>query len=60
MHSIRHHPASVGTQIRQFGAAQPAIGANRMQHIADIARVGRSVAYKKSRCIRAAPSPAPG
>ena len=26
MHSIRHHPASVGTQIRQFGRRVPVLG----------------------------------
>lgn len=34
MHSIRHHPASVGTQIRQFGRGATGHGAIRMQHTA--------------------------
>jgi hypothetical protein len=66
MHSIRHHPASVGTQIRQFGARRnrprkrsgcSTLGGYRAEPIGAYVTAGdrsRTVASKTGTVLRAA------
>ncbi len=55
MHSIRHHPASVGTQIRQFGRGATGHGSDQ-----DVAHSGGSVRAAQTRTNHGALADRPG